>query len=435
MLESDVASFKPPKPKVRIVRVPKVLTVVGKPGASGVGAPGPQGPPGAAGANGTNGTNGAAGAAGAAGPAGPGNVILENSGPTSLAVGAIADLTLLTRVSGTVVGRLPTDFTSQASPVATDLILIGRTASSGAIQKATLSSLASAIGAAAQGPFNIHEAPATPNAEDEEFTAVGGGLPTGWRARRVDTGATLTVGTAITPDLSVLAGGVNIQQGRRRSHVAIQCYNRNAGTDIPTSFERTLVTPVRVNLAGAGFMYTLRLNALMSGMEFGSLTSDGTFEFMLAKDDGTGKADLTNRAGLFIQQAQVGSGASVRLATYNASATKTDLITRSLAGVPNYSATAVFDFFVIGITIAGRMGVGLGTAGGSILWLSGTGGSAGAFVANTLGGTNTLLSHVVITLRNDQGGMATNPTLGGLGIATWFEIDYFRRLSAFGALP
>jgi len=70
----------------------------------------------------------------------------ETSGPTRLALGAVADLTLLFRSGTSLIGRLINAFTSKTTPVAADVVLIGDSAASFAYKQATLSSLATAIG-------------------------------------------------------------------------------------------------------------------------------------------------------------------------------------------------------------------------------------------------------------------------------------------------
>jgi hypothetical protein len=281
----------------------------------------------------------------------------------------------------------------------------------------------SAPGGGALPPFSIHEKPLTPDAENEEFEAVGGGLPAGWTLRRVDTGAALTVGTAISATTAPTLGNANAQQGRRRSHLAVQPWNRNSGTAVPYALCRALVNPFNVMTAGSGCTFHLRANAILTACGFGSAGGDGALEFMLAADDGSGKADLTKRLGVYLIQDTATPAIQVRTSSYNASSTRTDAWFRAWA-TPQPLILPINDCLVVGIAPSGQFGVGVMSDNGTLVWSSQSSGTGGAFTT-AFGGTSTQMKHVVVTMQSDNG---SSPAVG------WFEFDYLRKF-AWGSLP
>lgn len=278
------------------------------------------------------------------------------------------------------------------------------------------------VSPSSKAPFSIHETPLIPDAENDEFDVVAGGLPAGYSLRRVDTGAALTIGTSISATTSPTVGNVNAQQGRRRSHLAIQPWNRNSGTAVPYALCRPLVTPFNVMTPGAGCTFHLRINAILTACGFGSAGGDGAIEFMLAAD-ASGVADLQKRLGIYIIQDTATPGIKVLTSSYNASATRTDAWQRVWA-TPQPLILPIADALVIGIAPSGQFGVGVMSDNGTMIWSSQTSGTGGAFTT-AFGATSTQMKHLVVTMQSDNG---SSPAVG------WYELDYVRKY-AWGAFP
>lgn len=208
---------------------------------------------------GGSGSEGPAGPAGPAGAAGPSNVITESSGPTNLAVGAVADGQFLKRVGATVVGAVVsgTDanaihvnvaaeisaLTSKALPAAADLLVIEDSAASNAKKKIRLDALILA-GVYPTGSIPLWVPPAalglTPGTVDTEFDSN-----PNWTYRDVTNGANRTpagtpvLRTAITGSTSVPKLSIN---GSRRSYLVLQTPSVVGGYNADYYYP-SLVTP------------------------------------------------------------------------------------------------------------------------------------------------------------------------------------------------
>jgi hypothetical protein len=313
---------------------------------------------------------------------------------------ALADQRYLLRSAGDF-----STFTNKATPVAADKILLEDSAASNVKKYATLSSLATAIGAAGGSTWtDMAVQPGTAHADDDEFT--GTSINSAWKAMRADTFAALTPSVGVDPfSYFSTTGTGKWQQGYRSSWLAWQSPDRvnNANT-------ADLVVWKPLSTVTTNCMFRCRWSTITEN----HISRDGAFSFSVCADT-AGRPDFANRVQL---QGATNPGAAgnttMSLNTIVGGATTNTVTWTWIADSAQKSPLwAPMDELLI----VKRGTQYLGFMGAAQRWirLTATGGATQNF---TFAPT---VAHVAFNGTCDLGGSLNNP------VQSVFLLDYFRR--------
>ena len=138
-----------------------------------------------------------------------GHALVESPSGNVVPMGSFAANTLLGRTgSGTIAGRLVSDFTSKPAPVAADLVMLSDSEAANALKQVTIAQLL--LLAERSSPYLV--APASPNAFDDEFSSGSPDLAVrGYTVINGNTGVVQTRNGNIDPWNSPPAGTYNSQ--------------------------------------------------------------------------------------------------------------------------------------------------------------------------------------------------------------------------------
>lgn len=261
---------------------------------------------------------------------------------------------------------------------------------------------------------SVHEKPATPSAEDDEFD--GSTVPTAWNVMRFDNkvAVPMTVGVApFTPNNSI-ATGAQWQMGYRRSCLTVQPVQRN-GTGNPEQWLwKPLQTPVQFGNLGGGqskLQFRARIMSSLAMLNLAPQGGQGGIGFYLAQDDGSGKPDILNYFGLMMTSYINANTATIRIRQRFASLNSgnvQDIVSYTLN---DWARTfAQVDHFSLARSPSG--GVNYGFGGENLHYIGSNGGTDW-----TTSLPNTTAKHVAIHMSVD----------GASGIGSLVHVDYFRK--------